>query len=283
MYKTKEQMIAEYQAIELKVGELVIPDKSVNTQVKYNSRFTIDSINDNGTFTISDKNISYGRLNLLVTREQISRPTFNIGYNPFEGIRISRAQNINYNLDSIVFCLELREKRRAEPYRNESTNTPINEVNWNPFILDDNNNPIYYQRDLCWSLKDKQLLIESIINGIECGKVVVKRNNWDFIDKCHTIGLTECSFTDIVDGKQRLNSIKEFLNDEFPDLRGIYYRDYSKLAQHKLLDNQLISFFELPEDTTNEEILDTFLAVNFTGVRMSEEHINFVKSLREKL
>lgn len=92
-------------------------------------------------------------------------------------------------------------------------------------------------------------------------------------------GETELSFNDIVDGKQRLHTIKEFINGEFCDLYGNYYSDLSDSAQNKFLNHQLFQYCELPENTSDEEVLYQFLKTNFTGKPQSKEHIYYVKSL----
>ena len=59
------------------------------------------------------------------------------------------------------------------------------ELNDNPFVYDKEGNRLYYQRDYVWSLKDEQLFIESIYNGIECGKIVLR----NILGKLLKIGL----------------------------------------------------------------------------------------------
>ena len=92
-------------------------------------------------------------------------------------------------------------------------------------------------------------------------------------------GETELAFKDIVDGKQRLNAIKEFLHDEFPDISGNYYSDLSSSAQTKFMNHQMLQYAEMENGTTDEDILFQFLKLNFAGVPQSKEHIEHVKSL----
>lgn len=44
----------------------------------------------------------------------------------------------------------------------------ITSLNWDPFIGSTPNNIKKYQRDFCWELEDKQSLIESIYQKIDC-------------------------------------------------------------------------------------------------------------------
>src|ERR1044072_6622009 len=51
-------------------------------------------------------------------------------------------------------------------------------INFNPYIIDKDGNRQYYQRDLVWTLEQKQLLINSIFNRIEIGKFIFKHLSW---------------------------------------------------------------------------------------------------------
>jgi hypothetical protein len=41
-----------------------------------------------------------------------------------------------------------------------------------------------------------------------------------------------------------------------------------------------MSYIELDENSTDKDVLSVFLAINFTGVPMSKEHIEYVKSIK---
>ena len=71
-----------------------------------------------------------------------------------------------------------------------------------------------------WELKDKQLLIESIYNGINCGKIVLRDRGYNYIISELNKGNKEVAFRDVVDGKQRIGALLDFVNDKFPDLHG---------------------------------------------------------------
>lgn len=81
-----------------------------------------------------------------------------------------------------------------------------------------------YQRGLVWSLKYKQLLIDSILREFDIPKFYLRR-----IDR-------EPYNWEILDGQQRLNAIWEFRSDEFPvsddadpvnghEIAGLFYKD----------------------------------------------------------
>lgn len=201
----------------------------------------------------------------------------NIGATPIDpDDRLRRVQATNFSLDSILFQIDAFEDRNRY-YTIEEL--PVAECNWNPFIYDKNGKKKYYQRGFVWSVKEKQLLIDSIYNNIDCGKIVIRKRGWQELEKMAKKGERELSFNDIVDGKQRLNAVISFMKDEFPDSLGNYYGDLSYMSQNMFLNHQLFSYSELPENTPDEDILKLFLRLNFAGIPQSQEHINYVKSL----
>ena len=52
-------------------------------------------------------------------------------------------------------------------------------------------NKEYYQRDFCWTIKDKQLLIDSIYNQINCGQILVRKRSWQHMKEEVENGLDE--------------------------------------------------------------------------------------------
>jgi hypothetical protein len=203
-----------------------------------------------------------------------------IGANPF----IEKGGDVRFvafTLESIIHNLALIESRSETNYC--IGDTEVKETNWNPYVYDKDGNKMYYQRPLVWILEDKQNLIESIYNGIDCGKVLVRLRSWSWLEEQEKKGEKELFFKDIVDGKQRMHTIKEFLEDKFQDLHGNFFSDLSAYAQYKLTNNQLISYAEMGEKTTDEEVIYQFLKMNFSGVPQSKEHIEFVKSIATKI
>jgi len=107
---------------------------------------------------------------------------------------------------------------------------------------------------------------------------LIRNRGWKELEELQKGG-HELAWRDVIDGKQRINAIKTFIDGDFPDLHGNYYDDLSEEAQRKLTNNQLFSYSELPENTPDVDVLRQFLRLNFSGVPQSEEHINFVKQL----
>lgn len=158
----------------------------------------------------------------------------------------------------------------------------IKEVNWNPFIYI-SNKKYYYQRDFCWSLENKQNLIESIYLGVDCGKIVLHVHDIDDIYEMIKNGEKEVAFYNIVDGKQRLNALQGFINNQYADKHGNYYRDFSLLAKRKFTNSVNFQLVEMKDcasaKITTKDILEQFLLINHAGVPQSNEHINYIKEI----
>ena len=261
--KTKQQLIQEYLEEPLKVGD-VIYVQGLGSQDKnswFHSTPVVDIV-DGEPYIITTS----GKIKVT---ENWKKSTSCIGADPFDK-SFDRIQSINFQLESILFQLFKEDKYDIE-------GTPISASNFNPFVFV-NGEKKYYQRPLCWSLKDKQLLLESIYNNVDCGKIVVRNRGWEELRKLQKEG-HELAWKDVVDGKQKLHAIKSFMDGEYPDLHGNYFEDLSDRAQRRLTNNQLISYSELPEKTTDEEVLKQFLRLNFSGVPQSQEHLDYIKSL----
>lgn len=209
-------------------------------------------------------------------------PTFyDCGANPFTKER----RRINfYNQDISSLLLKTCYGRRSDSdfespeYRDKAKDgTTYGGVNFNPYIIDANGERQYYQRDLVWTLEQKQLLIDSIYNGIEIGKFLFRNNSWDRL----TLERKETGHGhsyDCVDGKQRFYAILHFLQNKYPDSYGNYWKDLSADAQRRFLNYSNLSYGEMPEDATDNDVVENFLTLNFTGTPMSKEHIQFVQS-----
>lgn len=275
----KQKLIDDFNNQPIIVGEIVdVPYSAISTCTDKNTKRSVKVLEvlEDDFFMVIDTEKTYSTINpVKVHRDKITRNTRNIGHNPFK--KKSTGSNIrvfNFSIESILSML----CRRDNEYK--IGNTPILNINWNPFVFDENGNKVYYQRDFCWTLEDKRLLIDSIYNDIECGKILIRKRSWDELELMVKNGETEISFNDIVDGKQRLNTLNEFVDDKFTDSNGFYYSDLSNRAQHLFLSNQLITYCEMYENTKDADVIEQFLKMNFTGIPQSKEHIDFVKSIK---
>lgn len=278
----KLKQIEEFKNSQLIVGEEVYVDKMLINSY-FNSKpgktvlCKIISI-EGDDVTVYYNEYGYPPKNVKVKKSDITDRynVLKVGANPFVE-KGGRIRPMNYGFHSIIHSLELMTPRRIDDYIFDGIK--CKEVNWNPYVYGENGEKLYYQRDFCWTLEDKQNLIESIYNGINLGLILIRKREWSEIERMRKNGETELAFNDIVDGKQRLNAIKEFLHDEFPDINGNFYSDLSVLAQNKFKNYQMLQYAEMENGTTDEDILFQFLKLNFAGVPQSKEHIEHVKSL----
>jgi hypothetical protein len=126
-----------------------------------------------------------------------------------------------------------------------------------------------YQRELCWTLEQKQALIDSIFKGIDIGKFV-------FINLEYK---EDSPNYELLDGKQRANALLEFYEDRF-EYKGKKYselcvKDRSHFKRH------LIAWAEVPERLmpNRKQLYEYFLRLNIEGVPQSEEHLNKVRKM----
>ncbi len=98
--------------------------------------------------------------------------------------------------------------------------------------------PKYQRRGSLWKLEDRQSLIDTMINGFDMPKLYVA----DFTTIRTELNEKSLRFS-VVDGKQRLESIFSFFDNNYPlsanfvyyddldiDLSGLYYKDIKELS-----------------------------------------------------
>lgn len=131
-----------------------------------------------------------------------------------------------------------------------------------------------YQRDFVWTQEDKDYLIDSIFHSIEIGRFVLNRlNNQEWAER-------SCLY-EILDGKQRLNTLCEFYENRFP-YKGLYFNDLHPLDKNMFLEAK-VAVGEVSE-LTRQQVLETFLAVNRGGRQMDIEHLRQVEEqLKQEL
>lgn len=123
-----------------------------------------------------------------------------------------------------------------------------------------------FQRELVWNAKQKSELIESIIMGIPIPVFYVKeQDNGVYV---------------VVDGKQRLTTLFDFINDKFPlgklsilpGLNGRRFSDLSALDQNKIEDCTLtLNVIKAP--TSDRVMFDLFDRVNRGGTRITNQEM----------
>lgn len=271
---SKKKLIEAYLKEPLKVGDrVVVRGLGRSDKTTWGSTTEVIKIDSEGIYIKE-----YGSSLSFIKHGDYKKETYKIGYNPFpEKCWNSQLKMINFGLDSILSVIGFDAHKLVFKEENYFEK-PVKELNWNPFVLTEGN-PIYYQRDFVWKKKDKQLLIESIYNGLDIGKIIVRKRSWDWVET-NINKYPEVCFKDLVDGKQRLNAIIEFCQDKFKDLNGYYFSELSDYARNQFFGFSAVSYGELGESATDKDTLGVFLNINFTGVKMSQQHIDFVKSIK---
>lgn len=245
---------------------------------------TIISIKDNDFFEVRHDETYKG--NEVVPKSICEKIIYDVGYNPFPVKSWdNNIECVGFDLEGIMISLGLSyydcTLDKGVKFKN---GVFVPEVTFNPYVVDKEENRYYYQREYCWSLEDEQLLVESVYNNLDCGKIVVRQREWNYVEKKALANDIEgLAFNDVVDGKQRLNCLHRFMTDKFPDIRGFYFSDLSLRARHKFEGSRSFTFLRFRPHTTDQEIIDSFLVVNFAGKPMSKEHIEYVKSIKERI
>ena len=269
MSDLKNRLIEQYLQKDLEIGELVYcnnigyqKDKEYLCKIISLDPFIVE--NERTKYTIDKKQIT----------EKFTR---HIGIDPFDKF-FKKISFVNFNLECILSSCGFNRRRKI--FKTEKFGeVEVSELNWNPYIFDKENNKKYYQRDFCWEESDKKLLIDSIYAGIDIGKIIIKKYSWKYLEDQLKIENKEIAFKDIVDGKQRLSTIIDFIQDKFTDSNGYVFSDLSDSAQGDFMDYQGLIYGELSENCSVEDVLKSFLMINFSGKPQSAEHINHVKEI----
>ena len=121
------------------------------------------------------------------------------------------------------------------------------------------------QRSLCWEKTRKSALIESMILGYPIPAVFAKRMD-------DGSGKRGSNTYFIMDGKQRLSTVKEFLNDEFAltELSPITYFDTEKDREVEV-DISGMKFSDLPDGLKDFLNTVTFSVTYFDNLTKEEE------------
>lgn len=281
MGRYKDELIKEFENAPIKIGDIGYVKKNVfnDTNIyKPNQKYLVKVIKilDNNKIIVNNKDY---KENKEIKVSDFEKNALYIGYNPFD-VQSWRNKIKTYAFDIEGILLECGfEKKTSTMIIEKHLGVNIPELNFNPYVFDKKGNKQYYQRDFVWNLKDKQLLIDSLYNGISCGTIIVRKRSFEWIEKQIKLGNTELAFKDIIDGKQRLNAIIEFVNDKFPDSNGFYFSDFSEKSKINFMRLDSISYKVLDETSTDEEALKCFILTNTGGITIDENHIENIKKI----
>ncbi|BAV39154.1 hypothetical protein BPT24_032 [Tenacibaculum phage pT24] len=276
MKKSLEQKIQEHLERPVQVGDTILP-KGLGTKNKnaYINTAKVHSISDGGVYY---KQFGY-KEPVFVADGEYKIYIGNIGINPFPKFRWdSKLRNISYGLSSIFSVMgfdAMSGKFREEP---EYTYDLV-ACNFNPFMVNKDGEIERYQRDFVWTLEQQQLLIESIFNNVDIGKIILRTRSYEWCKEMYHKQPSDASMCEVVDGKQRLTTLIRWFRNEFCTKDGIYWKDLSLVAKRMFLDYRRLSYGELGDLATDQDVKNVFLGVNFHGTPMSSEHIEYVKSI----
>lgn len=288
MAEKRDKMIECHLNKRVEVGDTVIvanglldkyckdPNRNVSVRVK--------EVFEDGSIVVYN---SQNYRDDVIHEGEYKLDTFKIGADPFaEKSWRTGMRTYNYDIACILNKFGVHVWRNGaevkdEPYQSFG-DVKVNEVDFNPYVIDRDGNKWHYQREWCWSLEQKQLFIESIYQSINCGMIIVRERGFDWVDKQIEDGDSEVGFSDIVDGKQRIGALIDFVLDKYTDLHGNYFSDLSECAKVKFCNSRVLTYGELGENTTDEDTISAFLGINYTGVPMSKEHIDYVKEIQSK-
>lgn len=108
----------------------------------------------------------------------------------------------------------------------------------------------YCNEDYKWSLENRQNLIDSIYGNLCCGEVMTRKIESD-----------GKLYHEVIDGKQRLISVSEFMNDMFPDRNGNLFSDFSKKAK-EIFMKQKCFILTIFGNISDEKAFELFVKSN---------------------
>lgn len=133
-----------------------------------------------------------------------------------------------------------------------------------------------YQRELVWTIEQKQAFVKTLMIGD--------------VDLCPTLITEPYSKRkgkreyEVLDGKQRMMSVIEYIRGEF-SIDGLYYKDLNLGDVSRLMNAtfkyRLIKYYDKKKGfskMTIEQKVELFLQINEYGQRVSEEHLDKIKS-----
>ena len=192
-------------------------------------------------------------------------------YNPFH--KQIKVDSRNVYLESLLFeATESICKIDIDPSQLEHifTNGP---VDFNPKVLTKSGELMEYQRPYVWTDEDRFRLLDTIyLNGYIGTFLFAENARFKVGDPS--------LYYDIIDGKQRLTTLINFVANQFPDRNNQYYKDFSLEARLRFRKFSNLGFQCLRhEDYNPASIKQMFLTVNTLGAPQSPEHISKVMSL----
>lgn len=133
-----------------------------------------------------------------------------------------------------------------------------------------------YQRDLVWSLENKQNLIFAIMNGTPIGEFIFTRETVESRVQYYHRWI-------VLDGQQRMNALKEFVQNVYPDRDGRFYSEYSYFEMRYLFEDFDGFSAVYIQDLPVKEQIEIYLSKNVGGVAHTEHELQKAKELLAKM
>jgi len=123
-----------------------------------------------------------------------------------------------------------------------------------------------YQRNLVWTLEQKQSLIRSVLLGNPIG---------DFLFKEERI-LSDVLYYTVIDGQQRLNALREFALGKFPLEDGKYLKDLKYWDARSFFEYDTYTGIKIKNISLEDEI-ELYIQRNGGGTTHTKDEINKAK------
>jgi len=136
--------------------------------------------------------------NIIITTTQISSKNMN----PFKPKTRVGDKLIPISISDLVNRLDCNSCSSFSPNSTDSPKYRIPEYNLNP-ILVIKGETIHFQRDLVWTIGEKQNLINSIYYGRNIGNFIFRKNHTERVFDLYDKGVFDVAFYDVVDGKNK--------------------------------------------------------------------------------
>lgn len=119
-----------------------------------------------------------------------------------------------------------------------------------------------YQRALVWTAKQKQDLIVSVLIDNPIGDFIFKETKFN--------GGSTFYYT-VIDGQQRINTLREFVTNQFPMEDGRYFSDLKYWDQRRVFERRVM-YYTVPNASLEDEI-DIYLGRNKGGTAHTAEEL----------
>jgi hypothetical protein len=217
----------------------------------------------------------------LCNREKATALFDHIGQNPFDEAISTESSNTSIGgVMSSLFNFDWQTQDLFNDVKSSRTQG-VQEVGLDPFVVLRTGDLFHYQRGYVWTIQDKQKLIDSIYRRIEIGRIVVRSRSTDWIEANLWLGREKLAYTEVVDGKQRLTCLLEFLNNGIHDSYGNYFSDLSRQAQREFVNHGLIT--TTIKSCTDRQVIKLYLRSNEGGVVHNQSDIDRVSEILQKL